>query len=82
MMSQYEYRCVGIPPAFQEEVNKKDYLTAVEAYERLITREAQGGWELDKIDSVIAYQNPGCMKWGQKPIEVVHKVLIFRRLIQ
>ena len=81
-MAEYEYKCVPVPRTmFTGKVGKDSHEDAVNAYNDLINNAAQGGWELDRVDTVTSYQKPGCIAglFGRKDEEVNYKLLIFRR---
>jgi hypothetical protein len=76
---------------FTGKSGKDSHNTAVEAYEQIIKNAAQGGWELDRQDTITSYQQPGCLPallnkitgglFGKTAEEVNHKLLIFRKPI-
>jgi len=56
----WDYKCVAVPETFDTGKSGKDsHSVAVTAYEQLIKNAAQGGWELDKVDTVESLQKPG-----------------------
>ncbi len=84
-MKQYEYKCVPVPEVIGTgKKGKNAHSQAVVEYQSLINSSAQGGWELDMIDSVTSYQSPGCLAgiFGSKEEAVTFKMLIFRREVQ
>jgi len=89
------YKCVAVPETFDTGKSGKDsHSAAVSAYEQLINNAAQGGWELDHIDTVESHQSPGycaamigmipiigplcCGRKGEIQI-VNYKILIFKK---
>ena len=78
-----DYKCVPVPETiFTGKTGKDSHSAAVSAYEQLIKNAAQGGWELDQIDSVDSLQSPGycaalCCK--ATDIRVSYKLLVFRK---
>lgn len=82
-MAQYQYRCFPVPLTIQ--IGKKDpHGDAVKAYEEIINKGAQGGWEYVGIDSIRSYRPVGCLAAfsGKKDEAVEYKVLIFKKLIE
>ena len=81
----WDYKCVPVPESiFTGKTGKDSHSSAVSAYEQLIKNAAQGGWELDKIDSVESLQSPGyCAKLICKApdIGVTYKLLVFKKAI-
>ena len=56
----WDYKCVAVPETFDTgKSGKGSHDAAVTAYEQIIKNAAQGGWELDHIDTVESRQNPG-----------------------
>ena len=83
-MAEYDYKCVPVPRTlFTGKVGKDSHRAAVEAYENIIRNAAQGGWELDRVDTVSSYQKPGCIAalFGKKEELVNYKLLIFKKQI-
>jgi hypothetical protein len=83
-MAGFDYKCVPVPRTiFTGKTGKDPHGAAVESYEAIIKSAAQGGWELDRTDTVISYQQPGCFAalFGKKEEEVNYKLLIFRKPI-
>jgi hypothetical protein len=89
-MAGYDYKCVPVPRAlFTGQSGKDSHSAAVEAYETIIKNAAQGGWELDRQDTITSYQQPGCLAGllhkitggfiGKTDEEVNHKLLIFKK---
>jgi hypothetical protein len=89
-MAGYDYKCVPVPRTlFAGQTGKDSHGSAVEAYEAIIKSAAQGGWELDRLDTVTSYQTPGCLAGllhklsggllGKTGEEVNHKLLIFKK---
>jgi len=57
---EWNYKCVAVPESIDTGKSGKDsHGAAVTAYEQLIKNAAQGGWELDQIDTVESRQKPG-----------------------
>jgi len=79
----YDYKCVPVPETFfTGKTGKDSHSAAISSYEQLIKNAAQGGWELDKIDSVESLQKSGyCAKLICKTpdVSVSYKLLIFRK---
>jgi hypothetical protein len=91
----WDYKCVAVPETIDTgKSGKGDHSAAVTAYEQIIKNAAQGGWELDHIDTVNSYQTPGCCAAliGKIPIIgplccgrnaeaqlIIYKMLIFRK---
>ena len=49
----WDYKCVAVPETIDTGTSGKDsHGAAVTAYEKIIKNAAQGGWELDHIDTV------------------------------
>ena len=83
-MAEYDYKCVPVPKTlFTGKAGKDPHAAAVAAYEQIIKEAAKGGWELDCVDSVSSYQQPGCLGslTGKKEEIVEYKLLVFRKLI-
>jgi hypothetical protein len=76
---EYQYKCIQVPEIII--VEKKSKSSGIEGYQRLINQEAVGGWELDKIDSFVVSQPPGCLGilTGQGAKNRNVKILVFRR---
>ena len=82
-MAQYQYRCFPVPTTIQIG-NKDPHGDAVRAYEEIINKGAQGGWEYVGIDTVSSFKQPGCMGilTGKKDEAVHYKILIFKKLLE
>jgi hypothetical protein len=83
-MQEFDYKCVPVPRTlFTGKVGKDPHIVAVSAYEEIIKNAAKGGWELDRVDSVSSYQQPGCFAalTGKKEEMVEYKLLIFKKQI-
>jgi hypothetical protein len=82
-MAEFEYKCVPVPQTiFTGKTGKDPHSAAVTAYEEIIRNAAQGGWELDRHDTITSYQQPGCFAaiFGKKSEEVNYKLLVFKKL--
>ena len=93
----WDYKCVAVPETIETGQSGKDsHGAAVTAYEQIIKNAAQGGWELDHIDTVDSRQNPGfCaaiigmipiigpLCCGRKSeVQIIrYKIMIFRKAI-
>lgn len=83
-MSEFEYKCVPVPRTlFTGKVGKDPHSAAVSAYEEIIKNSAKGGWELDRVDTVSSYQQPGCFAalLGKKEEMIDYKLLIFKKIV-
>jgi len=81
-MKQYVYKCVPVPETIHTgKKGKNAHSQAVMAYQDLINESANDGWELNMIDEVTSYQEPGCLSglFGSKDEMVTFKMLIFRK---
>lgn len=78
----YQYKIIEVPGATNIK-NVKQLSVAQKDYEEKINLHSKDGWELDKIDSMITIESPGCIPslFGAKPVERVHKILIYRKSI-
>jgi hypothetical protein len=83
-MAGYDYKCVPVPRTlFTGKAGKDPHSAAVETYEGIIKNAAQGGWELDRQDTISSYQKAGCLAglFGKKDEEVNYKLLIFKKAL-
>jgi hypothetical protein len=56
----WDYKCVAVPETIDTgRSGEGSHSAAVTAYEQIIKNAAQGGWELDHIDTVESRQKPG-----------------------
>jgi hypothetical protein len=81
MQMEYDYKCVPVPQTIATGTAGKDsHSTAVDAYQTIIKREAQGGWELHMADEIVSYQKGSCCLCCKKEAETMHfKLLVFKK---
>ncbi len=83
-MAEFDYKCIPVPRSlFTGKVGKDPHSVAVATYEEIIKNSAKGGWELDRVDTVSSFQQPGCFAalLGKKEETVDYKLLIFKKTI-
>jgi len=80
-MVQYVYKCVEVPTALITGKIGASHASAISAYQDIINKEAQGGWELLQADAITSVQKPGCFSAlsGKKEEQTILKLLIFKR---
>ena len=80
MVTQYQYRCFPVPTTIK--LGKKDpHGEVVQAYQEIINKGAEGGWEYVGIDTIRSFKKTGCLAafGGGTAEEVNYKVLIFKK---
>ena len=77
-MMRYAYRCVAGPANISVKT-QRERAEAVKAFENIMNREAQDGWEYVGIDDYTTTIPPGCLSLGQPPEIAVLKLLVFRK---
>jgi hypothetical protein len=77
-MTKYTYRCVAGPSNISVKTERAR-AEAVKAFEEIMNREAELGWEYVGIDDYTTTIPPGCLNVGQPPERAVLKMLVFRK---
>lgn len=80
-LARFRYNMIQIPPAVMSEMKRGGGDTEAADYlSRIANREAQEGWEFQRVDTMNVIEPPGCLSQGP-PVSKPVYVMTFRKPI-
>ena len=84
-MKNFTYKCIPVPTTIATgKQGNGEHGLAVDTYQALINKAAEGGWRLSNIDTISSSQKPGCLEglFGAKDQVVNIKMLVFEKEVE